>query len=51
LARECTSEGASLPIYSDEVSAIVQGEGVLEITKSKAVSGGGDGRGDGGAFT
>ena len=44
MARECASEGASLPIHPNEVPAIVQGESVLEITEPGVVSGGGDGR-------
>jgi hypothetical protein len=50
LAREYASEYASLPMHPDEVHAIVQGEGVLEITERGVVSGGGDGRGNGGAL-
>jgi hypothetical protein len=48
-AREGASECTSLPIHSDEVPAIIQKEGVLEITESGVISGGRDERGDGGA--
>ena len=49
MAWECASEGASLPIYPDDVPAIIQEEGVLEIFEP-GVAGGGDGRGDGEAL-
>ena len=49
MARKCTSEYASLQVHPDEVPAIVQKEGILEITESRVMSGGGDERGDGGA--
>jgi hypothetical protein len=47
--REGALECISLPIHPDKVPVIIQGEGVLEITESGVMSGGGDERGDGGA--
>ena len=48
MARECASECASLQVHPDEVPAIVQRKGILEITESVVMSGGGDGRRVGG---